>query len=119
MKKLAALFVVLAILAPAYAGNLTADQAKAHVGENATVCGLVVSVHSASGSKGMPTFVNLDKPYPNHIFTILIWGDDLPNFKENPAHWEGKKACVRGKIILYQDRPEIVAEAPSQITFPK
>lgn len=83
------------------------------------MCGTVVSVHFASGSKGTPTFINLDKPYPNHIFTILIWGDDMPNFKENPTHWDGKKACVTGKITLYDGVPEIVAKKQDQITVTK
>ena len=119
MKRIAVLLIVLAVLVPAQAANLTASEAKKHVGEDATVCGLVVSVHFASGSKGMPTFINLDKPYPNHVFTILIWGDDLPSFSENPTHWEGRKACAKGTITLYASVPEIVAKSQSQVTFPK
>jgi len=60
--------------------RLTATQAKAHVGEQATVCGSVAGVHYATRSKGEPTFINLDKPYPDQIFTILIWGSDRPKF---------------------------------------
>ena len=44
-----------------------------------TVCGIVASAHYAASSKGQPTFVNLDKPYPNQIFTVLIWGSDRGN----------------------------------------
>ena len=96
--------------------TLTAAEAKNHVGESATVCGNVASVHFASGSDGTPTFINLDKPYPKHIFTILIWGDDLPKFKENPVKWQDKKACATGTITLYRGIPEIVAISPVQIT---
>jgi hypothetical protein len=35
--------------------------------------------------QGSPTFVNLDKPYPNQPFTILIWGKNLPKFKKRSA----------------------------------
>lgn len=113
------LFLSVASLFAAAADTLTANEAKNHVGENATVCGKVASVHFAAGSKGTPTFINLDKPYPDHIFTILIWGDDMPNFKENPTHWDRRKACVTGKITLYSGVPEIVAKKPDQITLDK
>jgi hypothetical protein len=116
MKKISILLVLLGSFVPACAGNLTAAEAKNHVGENATVCGVIVTVHFASGSKGTPTFINLEKPYPNHIFTILIWGADLPNFRENPTRWDGKKACISGKIALYSGVPEIIAKTQDQIT---
>src|SRR5215472_9657683 len=115
MRKLASL-LVLAVFLPAYAGSLTANEAKNHVGEDATVCGLVVDVHFASGSKGTPTFINLEKAFPNQIFTVLIWGDDLPNFTENPVKWQGKKLCATGTIASYKGIPEIVAKSKSKIT---
>lgn len=110
------LCLILVSLCAGAPATLTAAEAKNHVGESATVCGIVASVHFASGSSGSPTFVNLDKPYPNHIFTVLIWGDDLPKFKENPIKWQGKKACATGTITSYKGVPEIVAKSQDQIT---
>ena len=52
--------------------KLSANDAKDHIGETATVCGSVVSTRYAAGTKGQPTFLNLDKPYPNQTFTVLI-----------------------------------------------
>lgn len=100
------------------AANLTADQAKSHIGETATVCGVVASAHYAATSRGNPTFVNLDKPYPNQVFTILIWGDDLAKFSPKPSTWEGKRVCATGTISSYRGSPEIVAKNPNQVTFP-
>ena len=40
---------------------ISAEEAKSHVGERASVCGLVVGARYASGSRGNPTFINLDK----------------------------------------------------------
>lgn len=68
-----------------FAGNLTTSEAAKHVGENGTVCGTVVDVHTASRSNGSPTFINLDKSYPNQVFTILIWGSDLSKFSPAPS----------------------------------
>lgn len=84
----------LALTGSALGANLTADQAKEHVGENATVCGVAASTHYAANSRGNPTFVNLDKPYPNQVFTILIWGEDLGEFNPKPSTWEGKKVSA-------------------------
>jgi hypothetical protein len=88
--------LVLALTALACAADktLTAGEAKDHVGENATVCGVVASTHYAGNSRGTPTFVNLDKPYPNQLFAILIWGEDLAKLNPKPSEWDGKKAFV-------------------------
>lgn len=99
--------------------TLTASEAKDHIGEKATVCGTVASTRYAASSKGPPTFVNIDKPYPNQVFTILIWGEDLPKFNVKPSTWEGKWVCATGTISSYRGVPEIVAKSPDQITFPK
>jgi hypothetical protein len=102
-----------------YGANLTTTEAAKHVGENATVCGVVASVHTATSSKGSPTFINLDKPYPNQVFTILIWGDDLSKFSPAPSAWNGKQVCATGTIELYRNAPEIVARGAGQVSFPK
>jgi hypothetical protein len=60
--------------------KITAAEAKDHVGETRTVCGKVTSTHFASKSKGEPTFLNLDEPYPKEVFTIIIWGSDRAKF---------------------------------------
>lgn len=96
-------------------GHITALEAKNHVGEKTTVCGKVVSTHFASGSKGQPTFLNLDEPYPKEIFTILIWGSDRPKFEKPEDTYRDKDVCVTGKITSHNSRPEIIATEASQI----
>ena len=63
------LFFLFAFNTAAQTNKITATEAKDHVGEVRTVCGLVVSTHYATGSKGQPTFLNLDEPYPKEVFT--------------------------------------------------
>ena len=60
--------------------RLTGGEAKNHIGEQGTVCGKVVSTRFAESSRGRPTFLNFDQPYPNETFTIVIWGDDRSKF---------------------------------------
>jgi DNA/RNA endonuclease YhcR with UshA esterase domain len=94
---------------------LTAAEAKGHVGESATVCGDVVSTRYAEKSRGRPTFINLDKPYPEQVFTVLIWGTDRPKFDDPKQTYRGKRICVTGKVSDYKGVAEIVAYEPSQI----
>ncbi|HKS82361.1 MAG TPA: hypothetical protein VJR23_12730 [Candidatus Acidoferrales bacterium] len=109
--------LILVALAPAMAqsGHITAAEAKNHVGEKATVCGKVVSARFAKESKGQPTFLNLDQPYPNHIFTIVVWGSDREKFGAIEVKYSVKEVCVTGKISNFQGKPEIAVDDPNQI----
>jgi hypothetical protein len=55
------------------AQTIPASEAAKHVGERGTVCGRIASEHKSTSSRGTPTFINLDKPYPNQVFTVLTW----------------------------------------------
>lgn len=117
MKRFPKSLALILCSAIATASTLTTSEAAKHVGENATVCGVVAGVHTATSSKGSPTFVNLDKTYPNQVFTILIWGSDQDKFTPAPASWQGKNVCATGVITLYRGSPEIVAHDAGQISF--
>jgi hypothetical protein len=97
------------------AKKLTATEAKDHIGERAMVCGKVVSSRYASSTRGAPTFLDLDKPYPNSLFTIVIWGENRAKFGAPEETYRDKSVCVTGNITLYRGSPEIVASDPSQI----
>jgi hypothetical protein len=115
------LISVLAVSVIAYTetDHLTAVEAKNHIGETATVCGRVASTRYADKSKGQPTFLNLDEPYPTEIFTILIWGDDRPKFGAPETKYRDANVCVTGKISSYRNSPEIVATDATQIVVQK
>src|SRR5580704_17641643 len=85
------------LVSPAQAQKkLTANEAKEHFGETATVCGSVATSRYADSTKGQPTFLNLDKPYPNQVFTIVIWGDNRSKFGKPENDYNGKRVCVTG-----------------------
>lgn len=111
------IFLLLSVPFAAYGrpDHLTAAQAKDHVGERATVCGAVASARYADRSRGQPTFLNLDEPYPNQIFTIVIWGSDRPKFGQPEITYRDKDICVTGTITSYRAVAEIEARTPSQI----
>jgi hypothetical protein len=96
--------------------SISPEEAYKHIGKTQTVCGTVASTYYSNRGKGQPTFLNLNKPYPNQIFTIVIWGSDRPKFSQPPeTMYKNTKVCVTGKITTYKNKPEIVVKDPSQI----
>ncbi len=109
--------LVLATMTAFSGGVYSAAEAEAHIGEHATVCGMVASTHYARRSRGKPTFLNLDAAYPNQIFTVVIFGDDRGNFGRPEATYKGRNICVKGKIKNYRGTAEMIVYAPSQIAI--
>jgi DNA/RNA endonuclease YhcR with UshA esterase domain len=96
--------------------QLTTADAKAHIGEQATVCGVVKSARWASSSNRKPTFLNLDEPYPKQAFTVVIFEENRGKFTPAPEdRFKDKRICVSGKIEEFRGTPEIVVTAPAQI----
>ena len=96
--------------------KLQANQAINYVGTTQTVCGRVVSPKNLSGHPKAPTFLNLDQPYPNQVFTALIWGSDRFKFSYQPElKLNGKAICVSGVISNYKGKAQIIVTDPSQI----
>ena len=79
-------------------GHFNTVQAKQHAKANKeiTVCGTVVSTrYSRSGN----LWFNLDKKFPNQIFSFYISKKDLANFSGDPeAEFAGKVVAVKGKV---------------------
>jgi len=103
----------------ASADKITPAQAKDYVGKQATVCGGVASANFATRSRRQPTFLNLDEPYPRHIFTAVIWIEDRPKFGTPETTLKGKRICVSGLVESYQGKPQIVLREKSQLTEEK
>jgi hypothetical protein len=94
---------------------LTTAEAKDHVGETATVCGAIASENTATGSRGTPTFINLDQPYPHQVFSVLIWGSDKAAVGSIP---QTGRVCAKGPITLYRGVPEIVVRKSADLYVP-
>ena len=89
-------------------------QAKDHIGETATVCGRVGTAATLESSH--VTFLNFDKPFPNHTFTGFIAGENRAKFGTPEKDLLGKDLCLTGKIQDYRGKPKIVLTDPEQIT---
>ena len=84
-----------------------AHEAINYAGEYAMVCGVVASARYLDKSRGKPTHLNFDKAYPEQEFSAIIFGKNRKNFTVKPETLTGYKACVYGKIRLYQGKAQI------------
>lgn len=108
--------LILLLALPAGATELSPEDASKHVGESATVCGVVASARFLSSSRSQPTLLNLGKPYPRQVFTAAIFGDDRAKFGTPEKTLLGKRICVTGEIKDFRKVPEIVLSDPKQLT---
>ncbi|MDA9563598.1 DNA/RNA non-specific endonuclease [Flavobacteriales bacterium] len=78
-------------------GKINTLQAQYNTGSKACVCGTVVATKYSE--KSGATFLNLDKKFPNQIFSVTIWKDARANFSYLPENeLKGKKVCISGKL---------------------
>lgn len=88
-----------------------ANQAQSHVGQVVTVEGAVTGIHKSNSGV---TFLDIGGQYPNNAFAAVIFKEDADKFRDIGA-FGGKTVEVTGSIRLYQGRPEIVLNDPTQI----
>src|SRR5688500_7619839 len=61
------------------------------------------------------TFISFGN-FPNQLFTVVIYEEDLKNFSCTPAEFlKGKNICVTGDVIMRDSGPEIIVEHEEQI----
>lgn len=97
---------------PTYAAREASD----HVGEYARVCGTVAGASYVPRIEGHPTFLNLEEPYPEPVFTVLIWNDVRTRFDAPPEDaFRGRRICATGLIETHEGRTEIVLDRADKI----
>jgi hypothetical protein len=103
--------VILTSATPSRAETFPDSQAFAHIGETATIEGVV---------KGTPVTVNRTQfldfgdAYPNQDFSAVIWAPDAAQFN-SVSGYNGKRVAVTGKITLYRGKPEMVLISADQL----
>lgn len=78
-----------------------------------TVVGTVVS---GRASKAGNILLNLDKQFPNQLFTVFIKKENIPNFPYDIlTHLKGKKVLVTGKISGMDGLPVMYVDVEKQV----
>jgi hypothetical protein len=99
--------------------RIEAAAARQRINEDAKVCGFVAQTRYAESATGQPTFLNFDKPYPDEVFSAVIWGGaaERAKFQEPPeVLYVRRNVCVTGRIELYEGKPHIVVRNPAQLS---
>jgi DNA/RNA endonuclease YhcR with UshA esterase domain len=86
-------------------------EAGKHYDQEMIVTGKVVQVTI----RPKVTFLNLDKPFPNSPFTVVIFHGHSSYFGDANA-LRGRSIEIRGKIKNYNDKPEIALDSTNQLT---
>lgn len=105
----ALLFVVTAT--PAFAADIAVKDVASHVGQTATVVGMVDNVHQSHSNM---IFVDMGGAYPNNAFSAVVFAKDAGKFP-NLMPLKGKKVGITGKIEMYNNKPEIVLHTADQV----
>lgn len=93
-----------------------ATEAASLVGERAVVCGTVVRATYARDTGGQPTFLNLERAYPEQPFDVVVWGRHRPRFQSPPElAYRDRRICVAGTVTTHQGTPRIEVTTPEQI----
>jgi DNA/RNA endonuclease YhcR with UshA esterase domain len=84
-------------------------EADKHYGQEMIVTGTVAQVSIRSRM----IFLNLDQPYPDSPFTVVIFPG---KYLADVEALEGKAVEIKGEIKNYHDKPEIVLDNTDQLT---
>lgn len=80
-----------------------------------SVCGTVVG---GRVSKSGNILLNIDKQFPNQVFTVFIKKENIHNFSYDViTRFKGKKICVRGKVASLGGLPAMYVDDENQIEF--
>ncbi len=92
-------------------------QAKQKIGRDCTVCGTVVS---ARRSRKGNVLLNLDKQFPNQVFTVFIRKEHVINFSYDPEfEFKGKIICVKSELQKMGSTPAAFIEHEDQLKLYK
>jgi exonuclease VII large subunit len=112
--------ILFLIIAPTiYAQDtIPASKAKENLGKEVWVKGTVASLRLASEGK-FTNYINIDKAYPNNIFTIVITNKHLEKLNINLNGVQDKVVLVKGTIEIYDKDPKQIPQIynPTAIIF--
>jgi hypothetical protein len=94
------------------AGTIDYTEAGEHIGETASVRGVLVKAHTSSSGT---VFLDFCQNYKTCPFTAVIFADDAKKFGDL-SKYNGSTITVTGKISSYQGKAEIILSSPSQLS---
>ena len=95
--------------------TISTAQVKNYIGKEVWVKGTIASLKLA-GDENTLNYINVDKAFPENIFTVVIVNKYLQRLKLDLSKSKGKKILVKGKVEGNgKDTPQILN--PSKIVI--
>ncbi len=119
------LFAVSVAAAQEPSAGVSAEDAWRSKGSEQKVCGQIVDTSYATSVANAPTYLYLDRPRPEQVFTVEIPSAKRDLFGDDPEKsFRGKSICVTAKIesdgmdgaVDRKHRAKVVIEEEEQIT---
>jgi DNA/RNA endonuclease YhcR with UshA esterase domain len=100
------------VLAASYPNGIDAKDAPASIGKKVTACGRVFGVKTTD----KVTFINVGDKFPNSPLTVVVFAKDRGNFSLPLEElFNGKNICIKGEVVEYQGKAEIIVSNPEDI----
>ena len=109
MKKTVAFFLFFVASMAFSQDTITAQQAKMYMGKEVVLTGRISSYRLASEGK-TTNLINIDRAFPNHIFTIVVSTQYLVERKIDLERLKGKFVQVKGTISTYDKDPKKIPQ---------
>ena len=97
------------------------SQAISYIGKTVCVKGKVVGSFYAEGTPEKPTFLHLNKKFPENEIDVFIFDDDRKKINFNRLIYKGKTVVICGEMEWmknqYEEKPGLKIKELSQITI--
>jgi PBP1b-binding outer membrane lipoprotein LpoB len=89
--------------------TITTEKSKDFMDKTVVVVGKVISYRLASEGKYL-NYINIDKAYPDNIFSIVITNDYLEKLNIKIEDLKNKVIYIKGKISTYKNDPKQIPQ---------
>lgn len=120
MKNLAVLIFILFSINCFSQDTITTAKVKDFMDKEVCVIGKVVSFKLAAEGK-FTNYINIDKPYPESVFTVVITTSYLEKLRLKIEDLKDKTIYIKGKITTYKNDPKQIPQIynPTSIVVKK
>jgi len=92
---------------------ITSKEAEKYINQVKSVVGKVEQTRVSNSGN---LFLNIDGRFPDQPFTVVIFRRDRERFPENFEETvREKRIQVRGRITLFQEKPQVVINQPDML----
>lgn len=96
--------------------TITANKTKDFIDKTIVVVGKVISYKLASEGKHL-NYINIDKAYPDNIFSVIITSDYLEKLNIKIEDLKNKTIFIKGKISTYKNDPKQIPQIFNPISI--